>query len=229
VIIGGFQKFSLTDFPGKISAIIFTQGCNFRCPYCHNPELVDPARYAAEIPEEEILRFLASRTGQLQGVVVTGGEPTLHDDLPSLLAKIRALGFAAKLDTNGSNPDLLQRLIRDSLLDYIALDIKAPLTDYPRVVRTPVRVNDIEKSMRLVMESGIPYELRTTYAGPLLSTKDMSAIAALVRGCAHYVVQGFHPAKTLDPAMRTIAQTDPASLQAVRKIIERAGLPVSVR
>ena len=229
MIIGGFQKFSLTDFPGKISAIIFTRGCNFRCPYCHNPELVDPPRYAREIPQEEIFRFLASRTGQLQGVVVTGGEPTLFDDLPSLLARIHALGFVAKLDTNGSNPDLLQRLIGDSLLDYIAMDVKAPLTEYPRVARTPVNVKDIEKSMQLVMESGIPYEFRTTYAGSLLSAPEMSAIAALVHGCAHYVVQGFRPAKTLDPAMCTLAREDPASLQAVKEIIERAGLPVSVR
>jgi len=229
VVIGGFQKFSLADFPGKISAIVFTRGCNFRCPYCHNPELVDPARYVAEVPQEEVLRFLGSRRGQLQGVVVTGGEPTLHDDLPLFLAGIHALGFAVKLDTNGSNPDALQGLIRDSLLDYIAMDIKAPLSAYPRIAGAPVRVEDIERSVRLVIGSGLPHEFRTTYEGSLLSTKDMEAIAEIVRGCANYVVQSFRPSRALDPAMLSRARPDRASLQAIRKLMESAGLPVLLR
>lgn len=229
MVIGGFQKFSLADFPGKISAIVFTRGCNFRCPYCHNPELVDPARYTPDIPQEEVLRFLGSRKGQLQGVVLTGGEPTLHGDLPSFLTEIRALGFAAKLDTNGSNPDMLQGLIRDSLVDYIAMDIKAPLTAYPRIAGVPVKVKDIEQSVRLVIQSGLPHEFRTTYEGSLLSTRDMEAIAELVRGCAHFVVQSFRPSKTLDPAMRALAQPDRASLQSIRTHMESAGLHVRVR
>ncbi len=229
MVIGGFQKFSLADFPGKISAIVFTRGCNFRCPYCHNPELVDPARYVAEVPQEEVLRFLGSRRGQLQGVVVTGGEPTLHDDLPLFLAGIHALGFAVKLDTNGSNPDALQGLIRDSLLDYIAMDIKAPLSAYPRIAGAPVRVEDIERSVRLVIGSGLPHEFRTTYEGSLLSTKDMEAIAEIVRGCANYVVQSFRPSRALDPAMLSRARPDRASLQAIRKLMESAGLPVLLR
>jgi pyruvate formate lyase activating enzyme len=229
VVIGGFQKFSLADFPGKISAIVFTRGCNFRCPYCHNPELVDPARYAPQIPQEEVLRFLGSRRGQLQGVVLTGGEPTLHDDLPSFLSEVRALGFAAKLDTNGTNPDLLQRLIRDSLVDYIAMDVKAPLTAYPRIAGASVRVEDIERSVRLVIQSGLPHEFRTTYEGSLLSTQDMQAIAEIVRGCACYVVQSFRPSGALDPAMRALARPDRASLQAIRKRLETAGLPVLIR
>ena len=226
MVIGGFQKFSLADFPGKISAIVFTRGCNFRCPYCHNPELVDPARYVAEVPQEEVLRFLGSRRGQLQVVVVTGGEPTLHDDLPLFLAGIHALGFAVKLDTNGSNPDALQGLIRDSLLDYIAMDIKAPLSAYPRIAGAPVRVEDIERSVRLVIGSGLPHEFRTTYEGSLLSTKDMEAIAEIVLGCANYVVQSFRPSRALDPAMLSRARPDRASLQAIRKLMESAGLPV---
>ncbi len=229
MVIGGFQKFSLADFPGKISAIVFTRGCNFRCPYCHNPELVDSARYAPEIPQEEILRFLSSRRGQLQGVVLTGGEPTLHDDLPSFLSEIHALGFAAKLDTNGSNPDLLHRLIRDSQVDYVAMDIKAPLSAYTRIAGIPVRVEDIARSIRLVMESGLPHEFRTTYEGSLLSFQDMEAIAEMMRGCAAYVVQSFRPSGTLDPAMHALARPDQASLYAIRKLMEAAGLPVLVR
>lgn len=229
MVIGGFQKFSLADFPGKISAIVFTRGCNFRCPYCHNPELVDPARYAPEIPQEEVLRFLGSRRGQLQGVVVTGGEPTLHDDLSLFLAAVRALGFAVKLDTNGSNPDALHGLIRDSLIDYIAMDVKAPLAAYPRVAGARVRAEDIERSVRLVIGSGLPHELRTTYEGSLLSTQDMAAIAEIVRGCAHYVVQGFRPSRALDPAMRGLARPDRARLQAILRLMETAGLPVLLR
>lgn len=229
MVIGGFQRFSLADFPGKISAIVFTRGCNFRCPYCHNPELVDPARYMPEIPQEEILRFLGSRRGQLQGVVVTGGEPTLHDDLPLFFARIRALGFAVKLDTNGSHPDALQGLIRDSLIDYVAMDIKAPLDAYPRIARAPVRAEDIERSVRVIIGSGLPHEFRTTYEGSLLSTQDMEAIAEIVRGCAQYVLQSFHPSGALDPAMRSLAQPDRASLQAIRKLMETGGLPVLLR
>ena len=229
MVIGGFQKFSLADFPGKISAIVFTRGCNFRCPYCHNPELVDPACYTPEISPEEVLRFLGSRTRQLQGVVLTGGEPTLHADLPSFLAEIRELGFAAKLDTNGSNPDLLQEIIRDSLVDYIAMDIKAPLDAYSRISGVPVRVEDIERSVRLVIGSGLPHEFRTTYQGSLLSTEDMGAIAGIVQGCAHYVVQSFRPSRTLDPTMAALARPDRATLQEIRKLMESAGLPVLVR
>ena len=130
MVIAGFQKVSLSDFPGKISAIVFTQGCNFRCRYCHNPELVDPARYAAPLAVDAVLDFLAGRVGRIQGVVVTGGEPTLHADLPGLLARIKSLGLAVKLDTNGSRPDVLEEVFRQGIVDYIAMDIKAP----PRIV-----------------------------------------------------------------------------------------------
>jgi pyruvate formate lyase activating enzyme len=153
----------------------------------------------------------------------------LHEDLPSFLAAIRELGFAAKVDTNGSNPDLLQEIIRDELVDFIAMDIKAPLVSYPRVTGVPVRVHDIERSARLVIESGLPHELRTTYADSLLSTGEMGAIADIVQGCALYVVQSFRPSKTLDPAMRALSGPDRSSLQAIRKLMEKAGLPVLIR
>jgi pyruvate formate lyase activating enzyme len=229
MVIGGLQKFTLADFPGNISAIVFTRGCNFRCPYCHNPELVDPARFAPEISREEVLRFLGSRSRQLEGVVLTGGEPTLHADLPVFLAEIREFGFAVKLDTNGSNPDLLAEIIRDSLVDYIAMDVKAPLHAYPRVAGVRVRAGDIERSVRLVIESGLPHELRTTYEASLLSPEDMVAIARIVRGCARYVIQGFRPTRTLDPALRGLSRPDRASLQAMKRLMEKAGLPAHLR
>ncbi|MGA2378241.1 MAG: anaerobic ribonucleoside-triphosphate reductase activating protein [Spirochaetia bacterium] len=111
MVIGGLQRFSLSDFPGFISAIVFTRGCGFRCPYCHNPELVEPSRYAEEFPLNEVKEFLLSRRGRLQGVVVTGGEPTLHGDLPAFLDELKHMGFAVKLDTNGTNPLMLQQIV----------------------------------------------------------------------------------------------------------------------
>ena len=127
MVIGGLQKSSLSDFPGRISAIVFTRGCSFRCPYCHNPELVDPSRYAAEIPMDELNDFFLGRKGKLAGVVVTGGEPTMHQDLPAFLGGLKGMGYAVKLDTNGTNPRMLKRLMSEKLVDFIAMDIKAPL------------------------------------------------------------------------------------------------------
>ena len=129
--IGGFQPFSLSEFPGKISAVVFCQGCNFRCPYCHNPELVDPGRFTPAWPEDRVMRELASRRGKIQGVVITGGEPTLQRDLERFIREVRDLGFAVKLDTNGSDPETLERLLAARLLDHVGLDVKAP----PRILR----------------------------------------------------------------------------------------------
>jgi pyruvate formate lyase activating enzyme len=163
MVIGGLQKFSLADFPGRIAAIVFCRGCGFRCPYCHNPELVEPMRYAHPIPHRDVLDFLVTRRGQLQGVVVTGGEPTIHTGLPDFLGSVRELGFAVKLDTNGSNPEMLRGILSQGLADYIAMDIKAPLASYERLAGVPVQTQDIQQSISLVLESGVSHEFRTTY------------------------------------------------------------------
>lgn len=227
--IGGFQKFSLSDFPGRIAAIVFTQGCGFRCPYCHNPELVDPSQYAAAIPQEQVLDFLRSRRGRLQGVVVTGGEPTLHDDLPQFLAGIKELGFAVKLDTNGSNPGLLDRIIAERLADYIAMDLKAPLRFYSRVTRVSIDTSDIERSLRLVKGSGLPHELRTTYLESLLTKEDMLGIAELAKGCDRIALQYFRATKTLDPELLGEPSPSDARMRDIIKSWEGAGLTVLVR
>ncbi len=137
MVIGGLQRFSLIDFPGRISAIVFTQGCNLRCRYCHNPELVDPASYCDSLSEREVLRFLQSRTGRVQGLVITGGEPTIHPDLPRFCREVRALGYQIKLDTNGTNPDLLESMIADGLVDYLAVDVKGPPSAFARIAGRP--------------------------------------------------------------------------------------------
>ena len=227
--IGGFQRFSLADFPGRISAIIFTIGCGFRCPYCHNPELVDAGRAPAEIPLAEILLFLDSRKGQVDGVVVTGGEPTLHGDLPDFLSGIKRRGFAVKLDTNGTNAEMLADLIGRGLLDYIAMDIKAPLQEYARVVRAPVDTESLRRSIELILRSGVDHEFRTTWLESLVSIEEMGEIAELVRGCRRFIVQRFQPTKALDPALIDQGPTSEAALHHVQKMMEAAGIPASIR
>jgi pyruvate formate lyase activating enzyme len=229
MVIGGLQKFSVSDFPGRISAIVYTRGCNFRCPYCHNPELVDPARYPEPIPQSEVLGFLRSRTGRLGGVVVTGGEPTLHPDLPEFLSAIRSLGFDTKLDTNGSNPELLERVLTTRLVDYVALDIKAPLRGYRRVTGVDVSTGDIERSVRLVIESGLPHELRTTYEESLLSLEDLKEIARMARGSQRLILQSFRPTKTLDKDMLRQPTPDAACLDRARRAMEGPGILLQIR
>ncbi len=132
--IGALQKFSLIDYPGKVCAIIFTVGCNFRCGYCHNPELVDPKQFPKPMPEEKIISFLQKRKGKLEAITITGGEPTLQPDLLSFLEQVKRHGYLVKLDTNGTNPNMLQQTIKDKLVDYIAMDIKGPLDRYREIV-----------------------------------------------------------------------------------------------
>jgi len=197
--IGGLQKVSLIDFPGRISAIIFTQGCNFRCPYCHNPQLVDPKLYRPCLFSKDILDFLAHRRGKLDAVTITGGEPTLQEDLIPLIQKIRKMGFAVKLDSNGSRPAVLDRLLKEKLLDFIALDIKAPLDKYSQVVKVQMDTGAIAQSVRLVIQSKIPQEFRTTVVKSMLTQKDILAIAKEIAGAKRYALQRFQPAQTLDP------------------------------
>lgn len=160
--IGGFQGFSLIDYPGKVSAVVFTHGCNFRCPYCHNPELVYPELFSEPIPEKEVLSFLVMRKGLIDGVVITGGEPLLQPDIKDFIKEIKEMGYAVKLDTNGSKPQKLKALLAENLIDYIAMDYKSPLEKYSSIVRAEVNIDDIRKTLRMLVKSGLPYEVRTT-------------------------------------------------------------------
>ncbi len=229
MVIGGLQRFSLSDFPGRISAIIFSRGCNFRCPYCHNPELVDPTRFADALPLDEVRNFLLLRRGQLQGVVVTGGEPTIHPDLPAFLAEIKTMGFAVKLDTNGTNPGMLQRLAAEGLVDYIAMDIKAPLALYAATVRSPVDETDLLLSIELIRRSGLAHEFRTTFVESLLSADDVLGIAELAKGCKKFVLQSFHGGKVLDAHLEASSFPDKTRLAEIARIVDAAGFAVEVR
>ncbi len=216
--IGGFQKVSLIDYPGRISAVVFTQGCNFRCPYCHNPELVDPERFEGLSPEAEILTFLEKRKGRLDAVVITGGEPTLQPELIPFIIHLKAMGYRIKLDTNGALPDVLEEMLGRKLLDYVAMDIKAPLERYSEVTKTKTDGQRILKSISLIMSSGVDYEFRTTAVKSLLAPGDLDKIARLVPGAMRFVLQKFVPTKTLD---RSYLHESSYSDGELRAIVEK--------
>ncbi len=194
--IAGLQKTTFIDYPEKIACIVFTQGCNFSCGYCHNPELFEHKEPALSVPA--FFEFLSKRKGKLDGVVITGGEPTLHKDLKEFIKEIKALGFLVKLDTNGTNPDLLQELFAENLVDYVAMDIKAPLNKYEQITRVNVNIEKIQKSINLIMNSDVNYEFRTTVVKSQLSVEDLEQIGELIKGAKKYYLQKFLPTKTLD-------------------------------
>ncbi len=189
--IGGFQKLTLVDFPGKVAATVFTQGCNFRCGYCHNPELVLPQFFQAPLPAEEIFNYLNDRRGKIEGVVITGGEPTIQKGLEFFIARIKKMGFAVKLDTNGSLPEILSSLIKLKLLDYIAMDVKSSLGTYSQITGVASDTTKILESIDLIIKSGIPYQFRTTLVKEFCSEKDLRDIRLLIRQADHYVLQPF--------------------------------------
>ncbi len=200
--IGGVQRFSLIDYPGKICAVVFTQGCNFRCSYCQNPELVEPGLFSLRepVPEEEVFAFLERRRGKLDAVVVTGGEPTLQPDLTDFVRRVKELGFLVKLDTNGSKPVALKKVVEEEQIDYIAMDVKAPLERYREVTNSGVDPAKIKQSIGLIMNSRVDYEFRTTVVKSQLDKRDISEIGRLVRGSKRFVLQRFVPGKVLNPS-----------------------------
>lgn len=202
MIIGGFQKFSLIDYPGRICAIVFTQGCNFRCPYCHNPELVDTNPSGRqEVAQDEILSFLEARKGKLEAVTITGGEPLLQSDIGDFLSSVKSLGYLVKLDTNGSFPSRLEDVLKTNAVDYIAMDIKAPIDKYEQVVRSRIDQDRILRSVKLIMNYGSDYEFRTTVVKPLLERDDFIEIGKMIQGSRLYVLQRFVPSKVLDDSL----------------------------
>jgi pyruvate formate lyase activating enzyme len=211
MIIGGLQQFSLLDYPGCVSAIVFTQGCNFRCQFCYNPMLVWPEtvgklKYARDIEqqkdhpkikEDDLFVFLESRAGKLDAVVVTGGEPCLHKDLTEFIQKIKKLGFLVKLDTNGSYPETLEKLLEKKLIDYIAMDLKAPAEKYDEITGIKGNFNNIQKSVKLIMQSGLPYEFRTTVVPNLLNKDDINEMGKIIKGARAWYLQGFKSSEDL--------------------------------
>ena len=190
--IGGLQKLTLLDYPGKVACTVFLSGCNLRCPYCHNPGLVLPEQSeGSEIPEAEVLSFLERRKGKLDGVCITGGEPTLQPELPEFLEKLRRLGYAVKLDTNGTNPDMLEALAQEGLLDYAAMDIKNSPDRYAEICGGVDLLGPVKRSAALLMAGAVDYEFRTTVCAPLHTPEEMAGIGRWLKGAKRYFLQPF--------------------------------------
>lgn len=195
---GGIQKLTLVDFPGQVATTIFTLGCNFRCGYCHNPELVLPQQQQAFLSEDEVFNFLESRIGKISGVCISGGEPLLQPDISKFIVRLKALGFNVKLDTNGSYPEKLEEIIKEGEVDYIAMDIKGPLSKYALISGNKSVEQEISKSIKLIIGSDIDYEFRTTLCHPYLKVSDFDEIANLISGAKRYFLQNFEKSKQID-------------------------------
>ncbi len=188
--IQGFQKLTLLDFPGKMACTVFTGGCNFRCPFCHNASLVnEPTCYTSSA--DEVLEYLTKRKGILDGVCITGGEPLLQPDLEDYIRKIKALGYSVKLDTNGYLPDRLENLLKTGLVDYVAMDIKAFKGNYSNAAGIPIDIEKIEKSIELLKSSKISFEFRTTVVKGIHSVNEFKHIAEWIKGTKKYFLQKY--------------------------------------
>lgn len=188
--IGGLQPVTASDFPGRMAAIVFTQGCNFHCPFCHNSSLLAMDADTL-ISEDEVIEFLNKRRNLLDGVVISGGEPCLQDDLAGFCRKIKDMGFSVKLDTNGSRPEVIGELLAEDLVDFIAMDIKAPLSRLKELTGTGSHGSQISRAISLIAESGVDHLFRTTDVMPLLSSEDHRGIKELVPPGSPHVVQPF--------------------------------------
>jgi len=219
MIISGIQRLSLIDYPGKLAATIFTRGCGLKCGYCHNPELVLPELYQAPISEDYVIDFLRSRKSSLEGVVVTGGEPALQKDLFGFLRIIKDMGYLVKLDSSGVFPDILDRTVSSKLVDYIAMDIKAPFEKYCSVTGVKPNIDKIKRSIGIIKNSGIDYEFRTTVVRSQLSPEDIISIAISIKGARRYMLQRFVGSKTLDPRFAMEGTYDESELQRIKESI----------
>lgn len=194
-MIKGFMKSSFVDYPGRVCSVIFIGGCNFRCPYCHNPEIVFSK--TDTIPFDQVLKYLQNRKRVVESVCITGGEPLLWKELPLLVKKLKQHNFSIKIDTNGINPTMLSQLINSKSVDFISMDIKAPLKKYEKVTKVSTDIDKICDSIKLIMNSGVGYEFRTTVHSELLNRQDILRIAEELRGAKRLVLQEFKFSRSL--------------------------------
>lgn len=218
MLIGGLQKTTLVDYPGKVAATVFTLGCSFRCHFCHNPELVLPEQFNKLIPEKEVLDFFANRVGKLEGVCITGGEPTIQKDIVDFMLKLKELGYLVKLDTNGTMPLVVKKILAAGAVDYFAMDIKGPAEKYTAITAKDNFIEAIKESIQTISLSGIPYEFRTTIAKPLHEVNDFHGIGELINGADKYYIQNFVLSKQVDDKM-TLKPFSEAELNDGLKII----------
>ena len=215
VEIKGLEKFAPKDFPGFISSTVFLPGCNFRCPYCHNAELVLAPEGLATVPMDLFLAFIDARKGWLEGVCVSGGEPFLAPDIEEFLSVLKERGLRVKVDTNGSFPGRLEAAVRAGLVDSAAVDVKAAAARYAEVTRSTVDPADVERSARFLRSSGTDHSLRTTVVPGLVGPEDVLAIGAWLRGAPLFQVQQFSPVGVMDPALAARKPFTPEEIRAM--------------
>lgn len=218
VEIKGLEKFAPKDFSGYISATIFLGGCNLRCPFCHNVELVLRPESLPTFPLDYFRDFMVSRRGWLEGICITGGEPLLHEDVDVLLRLIKEEGLLTKLDTNGSFPGRLSALIKQGLIDFVAMDIKAPLDKYPRATGGRCDPDRIKESISLLRSSEVSCLFRTTVVPGLIGSDDIETIGRMLKGAPRFQLQAFSPGKTLDVGFREIQPPGPVEMEALAEI-----------
>ena len=221
--IGGLQKLTLIDFPGKLACTVFLVGCNFRCPFCYSGELVMPEKIKGHptIPEKDFLGFLRKKKGLLEAVVICGGEPCINDDLPEFCGKIKKMGFLVKLDTNGSKPEMLKKLIKEKLIDYVAMDVKTSFGNqkYDKATGMKIFLGKVKKSIEIIKNSGIDYEFRTTVVPTIHSKEDIIELAKALSPAKKYYLQNFRPEKTINPAFEKIKPYPQEFLLKIQKEI----------
>lgn len=221
MLISGIQPFTLLDYPDKVAAIIFTPGCNMRCRFCHNKEFVLPEEIAkirkSFIAEKTVLNFLRSRKGKLDGVVISGGEPTVQPDLRQFITKVRAMGFLVKLDTNGNLPDVLKNLVKDKLVDYVAMDVKTTPDRYKALVGDLAHPDKVVESIIFLKKNRVPYEFRTTLMAGEHTPKVIKDMAELLAGADTLYLQTFRPETTLDP---TFGEKNPIAATTVNRYVD---------
>jgi len=227
--IKGIEKLSVIDFPGKTCCIVFLADCNFRCPYCHNPDLIRNPQNMPDITEKEVLDFIESRKKWVDGVCITGGEPCLHKELPSFIRSVKERGFIVKLDTNGSRPEMVKSLIDEGLLDYIAMDVKAPPERYPDVAGVKVDIEKIRETVDIIMKSGVEYEFRTTLVPRLFGRDDMEKIGRWLNGAKRFFLQNFKSGNTLDESFKNESSFSEEELKELADIAGKYFRYVGVR
>ncbi len=239
--IGGLQKLTLVDYPGKVAATVFLIGCNFRCPFCQNPELVDQKkiRRGKQISEEDFFNFLKEKRDFIEGVCISGGEPTIHLDLPDFISKIKEMNFLVKLDTNGSNPEVLVKLIKDNLVDFIAMDIKTSIDEaksqkpkvkkYDEATGIKVDLDKIKRSAEIIENSGVDYEFRTTVVPRIVDKSDVEKIGKWLKGAKKIALQQFQNKKVLDKKFQGVRPYGEEKIKEFAKILEENIKEVVVR
>ncbi len=196
--IKGFHKTSMVDYPGKVTSVIFLTNCNFRCPYCHNPEIVLNDPEIKEISQDYIIKEMKDRKKWIDAICITGGEPCLHKDLPEFIAKVKKEGFLVKLDTNGTNPEMIKELLDKKLVDFIAMDIKSNIEDYEKIAKTKVDLEKIKKSVDLIRNSKVDYEFRTTVVPDMHERENIKKIGEWLKGSKKFALQNFRPGKCMN-------------------------------